>query len=500
MRTRSFFQTTFAIVAVSASLSHAQQPTRSPGGLGSNLTLEFTQIPAGSFLMGCSRGDVQCNGIELPAHRVTISKPFALAKYEVTQGQYQSVMGTNPSRFKGESNLPVDAVSWTDALEFVNRLNMKKDGYHYRLPTEAEWEYAARGGSTGATPNDLNAIGWVAENSGGKAHLVGQKQANAWGVYDMIGNVTEWVQDTSGMYFSGAQTDPKGPASEITSRIVRGGSWRSVAGKDARMSSRINYAKSSGDDFIGFRVARDAIEPPAPRGGSREAVAPAPKNAPLAFVKIAAGTFMMGCSPGDFLCTSIERPAHSVTISKAFELGKYEVTQEQYLAVMGKNPSNFQGESNLPVEQVSWLDAQEFLTRMNAKRNGHRYRLPSEAEWEYAARAGSTAAGTGLLDAMAWDDSNSGGKTHPVGQKQPNAWGVYDMIGNVWEWVQDDAALYSAAAQTDPVSRAPARMGNMARGASWADIITYVRLSYRLDLGWSERYFNGGFRIVREDM
>ena len=158
----------------------------------------------------------------------------------------------------------------------------------------------------------------------------------------------------------------------------------------------------------------------------------------MEFVLIPAGTFQMGSNDGD----SDEKPVHTVRLSRPFYLGKYEVTQAQWEAVMGNNPSQFKGDSNRPVEQVSWDDVQEFIRRLNTKESGARYRLPTEAEWEYAARAGSTTAysfgdGVGQLGQYAWYDGNAGNTTHPVGQLQPNAWGLYDMHGNVWEWVQD---------------------------------------------------------------
>jgi formylglycine-generating enzyme required for sulfatase activity len=155
------------------------------------------------------------------------------------------------------------------------------------------------------------------------------------------------------------------------------------------------------------------------------------------FVLIAAGEFLMGSESGD----SDEKPVHRVRISKNFYLGKYEVTQAQWHAVMGDNPSRFKGDT-LPVEQVSWEDAQKFIERLNAQEGGTKYRLPTEVEWEYAARAGTTTAysfgdNPRPLGEYAWFSENFGNTTHPVGQKQPNPWGLYDMHGNVWEWVQD---------------------------------------------------------------
>jgi formylglycine-generating enzyme required for sulfatase activity len=161
-----------------------------------------------------------------------------------------------------------------------------------------------------------------------------------------------------------------------------------------------------------------------------------------------------------------------VTISKPFYLGKYEVTQEQWEAVMGNNPSEFEGRSN-PVEQVSWNGAQVFIRRLNQREGHNRYRLPTEAEWEYAARAGTTSIyafgdDTDILGQYAWFDDNSGGKTHPVGQKRSNGWGLYDMHGNVWEWVHDwySDEYSSGRPSSDP--RGPTSgTRRVVRGGSW---------------------------------
>jgi formylglycine-generating enzyme required for sulfatase activity len=167
------------------------------------------------------------------------------------------------------------------------------------------------------------------------------------------------------------------------------------------------------------------------------------------FVLIPAGSFTLKKEAkeiknvfGETECTAITTiPAVKVTISKPFYLGKYEVTQEQWYAVMGNNPAKFHGQKN-PVESVSWDDAQAFINCLNQKEGHIRYRLPTEAEWEYAARAGTTTEyffgnSASDLSRYAWYEDNSGYTTHPVGQKQPNPWGLYDIYGNVWEWVQD---------------------------------------------------------------
>ena len=244
--------------------------------------MEFVRIPAGSFLMGCSPGDSYCDENETPAHRVTISTSFDLGKYLVTQEQYQAVMGTNPSQSKGDNNLPVDSVTWNDAQEFLNRMNEREDRHHYRLPTEAEWEYAARAGTTQATYGPLDSIAWYGNNSGrsvldadavlrteqsnytkrlrdngNQPPPVGQKQANAWGLYDMIGNLWEWVQDKYEPYSATTVRDPTGAASGTT-YLRRGGSW-GVLSKAARVSLRYESDPTSRDLATGFRIVREAI-------------------------------------------------------------------------------------------------------------------------------------------------------------------------------------------------------------------------------------------------
>jgi formylglycine-generating enzyme required for sulfatase activity len=177
------------------------------------LSMEFVNIAPGEFMMGCSVGDIDCNDDERPIHRVQITKPFEIGKYEVTQAQWQAVMGSNPSTIKGDDH-PVETISKNEAHDFLNKLNERNDGYHYRLPTEAEWEYAARAGTTEPYVGRLDEIAWYAGNSEDETHPVGKKKPNAWGLYDMQGNVRELVEDwyARDYYSRSAVADPTGPA------------------------------------------------------------------------------------------------------------------------------------------------------------------------------------------------------------------------------------------------------------------------------------------------
>ncbi len=197
------------------------------------------------------------------------------------------------------------------------------------------------------------------------------------------------------------------------------------------------------------------------------------------YVFIQPGTFMMGCSPGDTECYGFEKPRHQVTLTKGFWMGQTPVTQEAYQRVVGSNPSSFKG-ARLPVANVSWDDARHYCSAVGM-------RLPTEAEFEYAARAGTTGARYGELDAIAWHDGNSGNKTHPVGTKLPNAWGLFDMLGNVWEWTNDNWAdnYGGGGAMTDP--KGPkSGTERVLRGGSCYDFPSYLRASVR-DVGGPAR-------------
>ena len=198
----------------------------------------------------------------------------------------------------------------------------------------------------------------------------------------------------------------------------------------------------------------------------------------MEFVWVPAGEFLMGSESGE--ADDDESPVREVRISAGYWLGKHEVTQGEWEAVMGSNPSDFQNcGRDCPVERVSWEDVQAFIGRLNGRSGGNRYRLPSEAEWEYAARAGTSGDRYGAdMEAIGWHSGNSGGSPRRVGRKAPNAWGLHDMLGNVWEWVEDWYGDYAGGYVTDP--RGPATGSNRVyRGGSWYGSARSCRSSNR---------------------
>jgi formylglycine-generating enzyme required for sulfatase activity len=496
----------------------------------------FRLIPAGSFTMGSPSSESQRSSDET-GHPVMLTKPFYCGKFEVTQGQWEQVMGSKPSNFKNVGNdAPVESVSWDDCQAFVKRL-CQIEGVPegtYRLLTEAEWEYACRAGTQTAFcyGNDLdssraNFDGDYPYGSGRKGTdrrttvAVGSFRPNAWGLYDMHGNVWEWCQDWYEDYSSGSVTDPLGPASG-DDRVRRGGSWFIHGGGwICRSAFRSRSLPGGRGNDLGLRLARttpsgqpsdtspvvaepkptgDAVQTPGLVAG-KDWVVP---DLGMEMVYVEPGSFQMGSDSGD----SDEKPVHTVRISRAFWMGKYEVTQSQYQALTGTNPSSFKGLS-LPVESVSWNDAVAFCRTLTDRERkagrlpqGYAYRLPTEAEWEYAARGGSKSrgfeyAGSGSFDEVAWHSGNSGSKTHPAGQKKPNELGLYDMSGNVWEWCHDshDAGYYAKSPASDPTGVLSGGL-RVLRGGSWYFLPWFCRSSYRHLISPVSSANSRGFRVV----
>ncbi len=232
---------------------------------------------------------------------------------------------------------------------------------------------------------------------------------------------------------------------------------------------------------------------------NEELAIPVNSNVYVELVKVEAGSFNMGATPEMQEPYRNEKPVHRVTLTNNYYIGKYEVTQALWQAVMGSNPSQIKGD-NLPVETVDWNDCQGFISKLNAM-TGKRFRLPTEAEWEYAARGGKKSrgyqySGSNTLGDVAWYDGNSGFKTHAVGTKQPNELGIYDMAGNVLEWCQDRYGSYSSSPQTNP-TRAVGGAGRVNRGGSWYSSARDCRTSFRSTLVTSDiRSDDLGFRLV----
>jgi formylglycine-generating enzyme required for sulfatase activity len=363
---------------------------------------------------------------------------YALGKFEVVQALWEAVMGSNPSKFKGKAR-PVESITWDECQKFLDRLNalpdVKASGRPFRLPANEEWDFASRAGSIGdfgfppgmltqdpaedifcrlangteIHGTSLGEIAWYRDNSGGRTQPVGQKKPNAFGLYDMEGNVEEWV------------------SSEGNRRLLtRGFSW---SGSGIRgMVCRLGYDPCAGKNDRGFRLARDLFSSEDERL-SRVAARIAADMVPIP-------------------------PQES---GVAFSISKYEVTQSVWKAIMGTNPSFKYGMGlDIPVNNVSWHDCQQFLERLNAipdvKALGRPFRLPTAKEWVHACLAGAKkdgycrlADGTDInrkmLNRVAWiDDAQSGGwRPRPVGLKESNAFGLFDMIGSVLEWTATPA-------------------------------------------------------------
>jgi formylglycine-generating enzyme required for sulfatase activity/serine/threonine protein kinase len=502
--------------------------------------INMVWIAPGRFQMGDSteRGE---SG-EGPVHEVRLTEGYWIAESELTQGQWLAVMGgSNPSHAKGDQ-LPVESVSWNEAAVFCQKLTEIQRsaghlpaGYEIRLPTEAQWEDACRAGSTGDYAGDLNQMAWYASNSGFRTREVKTKQPNAWGLYDMHGNVWEWCFDWDGPYSAGLQVNPQGPAFGDY-RIIRGGAW-SRKDSGCRSATRGRLDSDARFDNVGFRpaVVSSRLSTAAALQSMAAAASAAPKPLALAprlavakpeerrfavasgvsvtMCWIPAGTFTMG-SPASEPGRSPNEAQTQARLSHGFWLAKTECNQLVWRAVMGTNPSHFQGD-DLPVEQVSWSDCQAFIGRLRLPAGGWRFALPTEAQWEYACRAGTTGPYAGDLDAMGWHKDNSGprpypfeltidpkqqarvakagGMTHPVGAKLANAWGLQDMHGNVMEWCRD------AYAERLPGGADPQVMNGVERvfrGGSWTHDASYSRSAFRRGHVPEERYYFLGFRLA----
>ena len=535
------------------------------------VSFKMIPVPGGWFTMGASGQDSEAGAEEYPAHEVKLST-YAIGQTAVTQALWQAVMGNNPSRFTGDLQRPVEMVSWDDCQAFVLRLS-ELTGQTFRLPTEAEWEYAARGGNLSqgykyAGSDNIDDVAWYTGNSGSTTHPVATKAPNELGLYDMSGNVLEWCHDIYGDYMTGRQEYPVGPANGTT-RVYRSCSFGGAA-KYASVSHRAGYAPNGTSNSRGLRIVRDLAGCPSdvpvivtresddsvtvaavgvgrktlfvnghsvqtksdffnyftsaevytlPRRNEAYTVTvracnldpgykiswseeqtvtiPASRNETFTvngvtfkMMAVDGGTFMMGATEEQAdEAQDKEYPVHQVTLS-SYSIGQTEVTQELWKAVMGSNPSHFTGNLQRPVEWVSWNDCQTFIARLNGL-TGRNFRMPTEAEWEFAARGGNLSqgykyAGSNNINGVAWyiENAKSVGEsspdygTHAVATKAPNELGLYDMTGNVWEWCQDRYGDYTSDAQTDPTGPATGTF-RILRGGSWEAKATACRVSYR---------------------
>ncbi len=506
----------------------------------SDLEMVMIPIPAGTFVMGSPDDEEGRFFSEEPQTTVTISRPFWMSKFEVTQGQYEELMGTNPSWFKNVgTKAPVEQVTWDDAVEFCQRLtkherstgNLSVD-FKYQLPTEAQWEYACRAGmatrfSYGNDPgsSDLENYAWYQDNSGNTTHPVGEKLANPWGLHDMHGNVSEWCLDWYRNFLDGENLiDPAGPTLGAL-RVNRSGNWGDLADL-CRSASRSGFVPSGTRRILGFRPILVSIP--------KEPEPPELLGFPLEMKLIPAGTFVMGSPDDEEDRDNDEDPLTTVTISQPFWMSKYEVTISQvrnYLLDGGTKDgigftklncpisndstfslrnNKFSQNGNQPMVEITWEGAVSFCEWLTEQERatgrlpeGHEYRLPTEAQWEYACRAGTTTRfsygddpSDRELSNYAWYRDNSGKTTHPVGEKLPNPWGLHDMHGNVYEWCSDwYRNPYSGGNLTDP--RGPTLTGQrVSRGGIWSRPAGFCRSAFRFASPPNSSSTGFGFRPV----
>lgn len=476
-----------------------------------SIGMELVLIPPGKFIMGSPPSEKDRHEDE-NQFEVTLTKPFYLAKTEVTQGQWRAVMGTTPwmdqSDLREGDDYPATNVSWHDARAFCKKLSEKEKKYEYRLPSEAEWEYACRAGTTtrfsfGDDEDSLSGFAWYYTNAGifylGYAHEVGQLEKNSFGLRDMHGNVREWCEDVYVNNLPGG-IDPLVSEGGL-SRVFRGGGW-ATRGASCRSASRDSFVPTYRDCFVGFRVVRSVAEAPAPPS-QQLAPAEVQKNlVEMDLILIPGGTFRMG-NPAD---AQVE-----VTLTRAFYLGKTEVTQGQWRAVMGTTPWKrkdhvWEGD-NYPATYVSWDDARAFCQKLSAM-EGEVYRLPTEAEWEYVCRGGTTTRfhfgddEASLSDYAWWGGLYGEGNAkderyaHEVGQKKANPVGLFDMHGNVFEWCED-RFTDRLPGGTDPLVLAGGWY-RVNRGGSWYRRAVNCGSASRGDSrSRSQRSHDLGFRVAR---
>jgi formylglycine-generating enzyme required for sulfatase activity len=532
------------------------------------VAFELVRIPPGRFLMGSSSGDSD----ERPIHEVRIDHEFSISKTEVTVRQFRAFVEATEYKtdaekagwastcplpglhshqrgldwrhpgFDSTDDHPAVVISHRDAMAFCRWLS-EQTGRSVRLPTEAEWEYAARAGSQGGSPANVGEVAWYEENAPG-ARPVGVKAANAWGLYDMQGNAWEWCLDVYRADYDSVPADGSTWTSDPAlpqpawRYVLRGGSWAGPA-RQLSPSHRWRRIRNFCRPDTGFRIAvstgypgntrplaavreekRVHVECTSDRQEGRTVLTV--HDVPFEFVRIPAGEFMMG-GAGE-----IEKPSHMVRIGYDFEMGVTEVTVAQFRAFvkatdyvtdgrkegygwLRSGTQDWQCEDNpawsratsdepndCPATLISWYDAMAFCHWLSVE-SGQEIRLPSEAEWEYACRAGTTGLYAGEISAMGWSQHNSWGRPHPVAQKQSNARGLYDMHGNVWEWCLDFFTTSYDGAPTDgqPRWNVDGPTDVVSRGGSFGNPPGWLASGCRMGTSPSASHYNNGFRLVR---
>ena len=550
---------------------------------GRRVTQRLRWCPAGSFLMGSPEDEEGRWEDEGPRHEVALRHGFWMFETACTEALWEAVTGRAPEPRRGAA-FPITNVSWEDAQSFLRQINAARRGLDLGLPSEAQWEYACRAGtdtpySFGTTINREQAC-----FDSYRPVPVGGLPPNGWGLHEMHGNVFDWCADHWHENYAGAPKDESAwidTAAGAANRVFRGGSWINSA-RNVRAAYRSNGVPAYRFVNLGFRCARvqaaselsDATllrvcvsEPaPIPRGSNllirtdreelrlgkltkpdwasaigRDAFGlftdvTLPDTEITQWLRwIPPGRFQMGSPEGEEGRFDGEGPRHEVTITAGFWLFDTPCTQALWEAVMGDNPSQFRSPTR-PVEQVSFEDVQAFLDKLNARIPGLDLGLPSEAQWEYACRAGTeTATWAGdfqiigennapVLDPIAWYGGNSGvgfelengsnsgdwpekqyshtrAGTRPVGLKAANPWGLHDMLGNVWEWCADHwhddytDAPKNGSAWIDTGRRGAAN--RVFRGGSWLGDARDVRAAFRGHLDPAIRIDLLGFRCAR---
>lgn len=484
-----------------------------------SLIVNMVYVEGGTFMMGAtSEQGSDADSDEKPVHQVTVSD-FYISKYELTQDVYEVIMGKNPVyNHMKDPQKPATMMNWDDVQEFLSKLN-RLTGLEFSLPTGAEWEYAARGGkySKGykyCGSNNVKDVAWYKGNSSDDTHKVGLKKANELGLYDMSGNVDEMCSDWKGSYTSSSKVNPQGPTTGEY-RLCRGGYYNEEAA-DCRVSARSVQKPDARYCTTGIRLVVRAGNTSNNYSNRSNTGGTYSQNANSSTMTVAqktvieelyenmlevqGGTFSMGgTSEQGNDAEYDETPVHQVTLSN-FYICKYEVTQKLWEAVMGNNPSKIDKGPNKPVTYVSWEDCQEFIKKLNSL-TGFNFRLPTEAEWEYAARGGKYSkgykySGSNRAKDVAWYKANSNGDVQDVGLKRPNELGLYDMSGNVSEWVYDWKDVYSSEKQYNPQGPTSGEWKVYRGGDHYDDDVKDLRVSSRapakIDNGNSLR----GFRLA----